>query len=197
MRSQLWSHVAKVGYCAAFTMNLRIEESTNQHAFAVWDRVVLAIWRGQTTLSAVRRGEQVVERHAGRHPDRGVLLLTIVEAAAPLPPLECRIELAAMLKRAAGKVERSSLVFEGEGFRAASVRAVVAGISLFSRPSYPHRVFNTVGAAARFLAGGKSGSPSPHMVVGMVHEARRPSGSPSFLPWLPGTQQPGTLLHPR
>jgi hypothetical protein len=178
-------------------MNLRIEEFTHDHVFAAWDRVALALWRGQTRVSALRRGEQLFDQHASRHPGERILMLTIVEAAAPLPPIESRMELAAFLKRAADRVERSSVVFEGEGFRAASVRAVVAGISLFSRPPYPHRVFSTVGAAALFLAGGKSGSPAPHMIIRMVNETRRRAVAGVPLPYLPGMALPGKSLHPR
>jgi hypothetical protein len=178
-------------------MDIRIDASSPNVVFALWDRVGLSVWKGPTTVQLLRRGEQFMEQHLGRRGEP-LLLFTVIEDKAPLPSLEARVELAAYLKRCNGKLERSVLVFEGEGFRAASVRAVVAGVSLFSRPAYPHRVFGNVSEAARFLAGGKSGSPAPHMLIRMVHEARRHPSTNSFMPWLPiGTPQPGTFSRPR
>jgi hypothetical protein len=174
-------------------MDVRIEDSTSDYVFAHWDRVVLAVWRGKTTSSAVRRGELFFDQHATRCAGP-VLLLTVIEPAAPLPPLEARMELVAFLQRGAGRIERSALVFEGEGFRAASVRAVVAGMSLFSRPAYPHRVFSSVGNAARFLAGGKSGSPAPHLLIRAMRDARQRAGTSTFVPWIPVPPQPGAPL---
>ncbi len=178
-------------------MDLCIEESSSDVVFALWDRVALNIWRGKTTVAALRRGEHLMDQYFSRRGER-LLLLTLIEATAPLPPLDARLELVAFLKRANDKVERSALVFEGEGFRAASIRAVVAGASLFSRPAYPHRVFNSVGGAARFLAGGKTGLPAPHLVIRMANEARRRPITSGFVPWVPGTAPlPGPLLRPR
>ena len=178
-------------------MDLRIDASSDNVVFALWDRVGLSVWKGPTTVALLRRGEQFMDHHLG-HRSGELLLLTVIEDKAPLPSLEARVELAANLRRSNGKLERSALVFEGEGFRAASVRAVVAGVSLFSRPAYPHRVFSNVSGAARFLAGGKNGSPAPHLLIRMVHEARRHPSTSRFLPWLPiGTPQPGTFSRPR
>jgi hypothetical protein len=113
-----------------------------------------------------------------------LLLLTLTEEQVPLPTLEARMELVSFLKSANGLVERHAIVFEGEGFRAASIRAVVAGVSLFSRPEYPSRVFGSIGAAARFLGAGKANAAAPHRVIRLVNEARRDPGTQTLLPWL-------------
>jgi len=172
-------------------MDVRVEESTSDHVLALWDRVVILFFRGKTSLGSIRRCEHLIEEHARRRSEQ-VLLLTIVDMTAPLPALEVRIEIAGALHRLNGKLARSAVVFEGEGFRAASVRAVVAGVSLFARASYPHRIFSRVGAAGRFLAGGADGVPAPHELIRAVNQARARQGSPpSFAPWLPAaTPQP-------
>jgi hypothetical protein len=204
--SKRWPQRAGIGILSSIHMDVHFEESTNDYIFAEWNRVLLAIWRGKTTSSALRHGETLFERLEGP-----LLLLTIVEATASLPTLDARVELVGVLKRAAGKIERSAVVFEGEGFRAASVRAVVAGVSLFSRPTYPHRVFGTVSAAARFLTEGKSTSlstsgplsapasppPSAALITRMVHEARRRPRAGAFAPWAPGAPVPGASLRQR
>jgi len=176
-------------------MDVKIEVSTPDAVFAVWDRVALALWRGKTTVPALLRGGEILAQHAASCNNLA-LLLTVVEKNVPLPPLEARIELVTLLKRANGLVERSALVFEGEGFRAASVRAVVAGVSLFSRPAYPHRVFASVGSAARFLGGGKTQSPAPHRVIRMVNEARRAALTEPFM-WFAEASPPEASLRPR
>jgi hypothetical protein len=163
-------------------MNVNVEVSTRDCVIATWDRVLLALWRGRTTVAAVRRGGELICQQAAEHGP--LLMITVIEEGAPLPALEARMELVTVLKRANGMIDRSALVFEGEGFRAATVRAIVAGVSLFSRPDYPHRVFASVGAAARFLAHGKPGELPPHRVIRMVAEARRAPGTQTFLPWL-------------
>jgi len=175
-------------------MDVKIELSTRDAVMAVWDRVVLVVWRGNTTVALARRAEQVFHAHSGRDQ---ALLLTIVEATAPLPRLEARAELAGALRRGNGHVERSALVFEGEGFRAASVRAVVAGVSLFSRPDYPHRVFGNVRSAAVFLAGGKAGIPAPDRIVRMVLTARREPGTQTLLPRVANAPPPVDSVRPQ
>jgi hypothetical protein len=177
-------------------MDVRVEESSKDHVLAVWDRVIILFFRGRTSAGTVRRCEHLIDEHARRRREQ-VMLLTIVDVEAPLPALEVRTEIAGALHRLNGKLARSAVVFEGEGFRAASVRAVVAGVSLFARAAYPHRIFSRVGAAGRFLAGGADGLPPPHELIRAVSQARARQGSPpSFAPWLP-TATPPPAFRPR
>jgi hypothetical protein len=170
--------------------------STSDVVFAFWDRVALGLWRGKTTVGGLQRAGQVLAQYVADRKSP-VLLLTVVEENAPLPALEARVELVTFLKASNGLVERHGLVFEGEGFRAASIRAVVAGVSLFSRPEYPYRVFGSVGAAARFLASGRNGSLAPHRVMRMVGEARRDRATPTMAPWATPAPQVSNVLRPR
>jgi hypothetical protein len=193
-RSDGWPSRWFRDYFAA-SMNLRIDIATGDVVLAAWERVLLAVFIGKTTVQAVRRSAQVVtELYAAQQ--RPVLVLTVVEEHAIMPSLDVRMELVACLKRFNGLVERSAVVFEGEGFRAATVRSIVAGVSLFSRPDYPHRVFASVGAAARFLGNGNQESLAPHRVIRMVQEARRAQGTQPFLPWLqtPLSAKPSTQV---
>jgi hypothetical protein len=164
-------------------MDIKIELSTRDCVLALWEGVVLGLWRGKTTGAAMQRVGQIVKQYAIERQGP-LLILTVVEKNAPLPPSEARAELVSFLKGGNGLVERHGLVFEGEGFRAASIRAVVAGVALFSRPDYPYRVFESVSAAARFLAAGRNGALAPHRIVRMVAEARRDPGTQTLLPWL-------------
>jgi hypothetical protein len=174
-------------------MDVKIHMSTRDVVLASWDRVALGLWRGKTTVGAVRKATQLLAAHATAL-QAPLLLLTVTEEKVPLPTLEARMELVSFLKSANGLVERHAVVFEGEGFRAASIRAVVAGVSLFSRPEFPSRVFGSIGAAARFLAAGRANGPAPHRVIRLVSEARRDPGTQTLLPWL--TPAPNALNQP-
>ena len=177
-------------------MNVEIQMSTRDVVLAAWGRVGLGLWRGKTTVGALRKATQLLSKYA-EQIQQPLLLLTVVEESAHLPPLEARMEMVSFLKGGNGQVERHAIVFEGEGFRAASIRAVVAGVSLFSRPDYPSRVFGSVGAAARFLSAGKMDAPAPHRVIRMVNEARRALGTETMLPWLTPSVQSSDSLSSR
>jgi hypothetical protein len=177
-------------------MEMKIELSTRDCVLAAWEGVVVGLWRGKTTAAAMQRVGQLVNRYAIER-QAPLLILTVVEKNAPLPPSEARAELVSFLKGSNGLVERHAVVFEGEGFRAASIRAVVAGVALFSRPDYPYRVFESVGAAARFLAAGRNGTLAAHRLVRMVAEARRDPGTQTLLPWLTPPARGADSLRPR
>jgi hypothetical protein len=131
-------------------MALRVGISTHDFVLADWDRVALIFWRGRTTVA----GLHCADRYVGELVERRknfALILTVVDPGAPLPPFEARGEISKCLQRGNGRVERSAVVFEGDWIRAASVRAIVAGVALFAAPNYPHRYFSDLVAALHFL----------------------------------------------
>lgn len=152
-------------------MQVHIELNTRDVVVATWGRVAIGLWRGHTTAADVRTCTELVRSwEAAAEP---LLLLTVIEKHAPVPSLDARMELIAFLKACNGQVARHALVFEGDGFREATVRAVVSALLMFSRPTYPYRVFASIGAAARFLAGGKQGALAPHLVIRLLRDVRR------------------------
>ncbi len=165
-------------------MDVRIQETSHDVVFAVWDRVALAVWRNNTTVGGLRRAERIFQEYVMERSEP-LLMLTLIESTATLPSLEARIELATVLKRANGLLERSALVFEGDGFRAASIRAVVKGVSLFSKQSYPHGIFGSVSAAAQFLTQGALGTPAPEQIVRATQLARRAPARDAVAPPAP------------
>ena len=120
-------------------------------ALASWRTFFVLIWRNRTTVEGVRRASAELEAFARKHP-HGVAMLTIVEADAPMPTTEARTTLGDMLRRAEESLRCSALAFEGDGFRAAAIRSVVTGLALVARPSYPHKVFDSVRSAVEWLA---------------------------------------------
>ncbi|MGH7437938.1 MAG: hypothetical protein ACRENE_19840 [Polyangiaceae bacterium] len=135
-------------------MTATIQASTGNYVLATWQDLVLAVWCGDTTMAGVRDGQRIFDEHAARSPS-GVLLLTVVEEQAPMPDSEARAGLGRLLKNGAGRTRRSAVVYEGAGFRAATVRSVVTGITALSKPPFPHKIFATVEQAAGFLVEGE------------------------------------------
>jgi hypothetical protein len=129
----------------------------SNYCIAHWSRVFVIVWRRETTMSAVDDLQRNLVKFAAENPKAGIL--TIVERNAPLPPSLVRQRLAEILTSVGSSIQRSAVVFEGEGFRAAAVRGVVTGLTMLARPPYPHKVFATVDEAFGWLATGLEAAP--------------------------------------
>ena len=123
--------------------------SSTDHLFAGWGSLFMVVWRHETTLAAVADLAPLVTQFAARHPR--FALLVVVEESASLPSSTVRERIAASLQRVAPYIGASAVVHEGSGFRAAAVRAVLAGLGLIVRPPYPHQIFARVEDAGRWL----------------------------------------------
>ena len=129
---------------------LKLEGRDDAHGVGTWRNLLVAVWRTETRAPAVERVSKVLGRLATAHRD--VALLQVVEAAATAPDADARRAISAMLREHASVIRCSAVVYEGDGFRAATLRAVVTGIALLSRPSYPHVVFGSTIAAINWTA---------------------------------------------
>lgn len=143
-------------------MKAIVRAASQDYLFATWGDLVIAVWRGVTTLTGVRLGQHFFQQHAQQCPS-GVLLMTIIEEGAPAPGTQERAALGMLLQSETGRTRRSAVVYEGTGFRAATVRSVVTGLALISRPPFPHKVFATVAEASLFL--GEGSLPSSGSVI--------------------------------
>ncbi len=143
---------------------------------ATWHQVVIVVWRRETTPHAIERLGRALcalKDATGHVPG----LFMIVEENAPLPSGEARAVSAAVLRKM--PLAFSVVTFEGVGFRAAAVRAVVAGISLLAKVPYPHKSFGCIEDAAIWVAmhggQGKASVGSKALTVA-VHGAQRAHG---------------------
>lgn len=126
-----------------------IVESHPDYVLATWQQIFAVFWRRETTLDGTVRMREASSGFASRHP-RGIGLLTIVGADAPLPTSEARKALTELLAAGSSFIRCSAILFEGTGFRASAVRSVVTGLVLLARQPYPHRVCDTDQAADMF-----------------------------------------------
>lgn len=125
---------------------MKVATADHNHAVGHTERVLFTMWRRDTTLDAVRALAPVTQQLSRL----GTGSLTIVERGASLPSSKARTELASAL-RAERTMLCSALVFEGDGFRAAAVRAITTGIYQLAKPPFPIRVFANVMEAAEWM----------------------------------------------
>ena len=128
---------------------MRALEETPDYAMASFENIFVTIWRQRTSLLALEQLAKHLLALAALQP-AGLGIVIIVPANSPPPPNEVRARLAAAIS-AAPQVKASAVCFEGSGLRATIVRSVVAGLTILSRPSYPHRVFGTLEEGVGFI----------------------------------------------
>jgi hypothetical protein len=114
-----------------------------------WRSVVVAVWRLQTRVDALIHMESLLRRHGIVHKRVGVL--QVLEST--VQPLEADQRKALeQTMSSCNAISSSAVVYEGSGFQAAAVRAVVAGVSALRRHPFPHQIFASVGKASEFHA---------------------------------------------
>lgn len=118
----------------------------------VWDRVVTSRWRSAPTkegLVLLGRHQRALLEALG---DGRILALTIVgPRATMLISGEARKEAEALAKSGRTTLIALAQVVEGEGFMAATARAVISGVQLAVRNPYPTKVFGRVDEACPWM----------------------------------------------
>jgi hypothetical protein len=132
-----------------------------EHCIAMWRNVLIQIWRTATSEVGARNA-----RAAGAKllaATQGPLgCIVVVERDAAMPSPAARAQLSALVADVAARTRGIALVQEGDGFRAATVRAVMTGLMLVARNAVPHKIFRTVDegeAWLRSLMDGHAGAP--------------------------------------
>lgn len=130
---------------------LQIAESTPDHALGSFRTACLFVWRKKTTARAVEALGELCAKHIEGAGRPGVLLGLVEPTSAP-HEAEAKAAVAAMMRNdRGGRLVGSALVFEGQGFGAATVRFMATGLAMLARPAYPHRTFSSPADGARFL----------------------------------------------
>jgi hypothetical protein len=132
---------------------MEIWASDEGHAVGALGSVFVSVWRLGSTVPRLKRLAELEQRVADRSPE-GLVAVTVMEASAFDKPIgaEERAEASAIAKRFVERTRAGIYVIEGEGFRVALARSVIAGITLFSRARFPTKVVSTVPAGATWLA---------------------------------------------
>jgi hypothetical protein len=151
----------------------RILENDVDHVVAAWRRIAIVVWRGEARPRAIDRlGRALLALQGATGHSAG--LFTVVGERAQLPSSEARALSATWLRKL--PLAFSVVTFDGAGFQAAAVRAMVASVSFAAKLSYPRKSFACVHDAAAWVGEntsteGEASVPAGALIVA-VHSAQ-------------------------
>ena len=132
-------------------MTPQIRALEASHCIAIWDRVLLSIWRLEVTAKAVRDMHEIGARFVAE--TRGPLCaLSIVEPTSPAPGEKLRASLSAFYRELAPSTKQQIVLPEGSSFRVALVRSVGVALSAIARGSLPFKFVGSVEEAGALIS---------------------------------------------
>jgi hypothetical protein len=137
-----------------------------EHVVAVYEGILLQIWRTATPVDGVK-----LVRKTLRDFDKQIqLTIVILEDGAIRPDRDARMELDSLGREIAPRP--AVVVYEGDGFKAAAVRAVMTSIGLFTRQALRSRVFGSTESALEWTCKVHPRVAGIHSVQGFLTELR-------------------------
>ncbi|WP_394839341.1 hypothetical protein LVJ94_20860 [Pendulispora rubella] len=136
-------------------MNLRLVTRAPGFATGSIGNLAISFWESQQTAEQAHHAAEVLSA-LGRTEGR-VLVLAVLPPTAPAPSNAVRSVISNAFTRLGSQIHAVANAVEGDGFRAATMRAVVTSMALVIRPSYPVKTVATVEDAAEFLAAHSDG----------------------------------------
>ena len=138
---------------ASVTLAHDVVHDDDELRIVTWAGVLGARWRATPT----KRKLELLGRHqrmlAEATFDRRIVAVTIVSPGATLIlGGDARTEAEAMVHAGSTFTLGLAQVVEGQGFAAATARAVLTGIQLATRAGYPMKVFGSLGDATEWVA---------------------------------------------
>lgn len=126
-----------------------VVEIDEDHVVATGHNLLFMVWRRRTLAAAFRRATAAMKTLAIRSPG-GIGVCQVVELESVPPDNEARTAFQEYLRLP--DVSHGTLIHEGAGFKAASVRAVMAGVMALARPAFKLNICSSVAEATRFHA---------------------------------------------
>lgn len=118
----------------------------------VWERVITSRWRSAPTKDGLVLLGRQQRALSDAFDDRRIFALTVVgPRAAMLISGEARREAEKLALAGRETLIGLAQVVEGEGFIAATARAVISGVQLAVRSPYPTKVFGSVEEARPWM----------------------------------------------
>jgi hypothetical protein len=121
-----------------------------QRCFAMWRGLLVQYWY-ETRLAAVQEHSAIVTRLFQREPGPFASLI-VVAPNSPLPEKEARKQLDALAKQIWSRCVCHAYVYQGSGFGAAAVRAIMLAITTASAGNVATKVCATLPEALEFMA---------------------------------------------
>jgi hypothetical protein len=135
--------------------------------------MVFVYWAKETQLASFRRVCDTLTRLASSHAE-GVGVCQLVGLQAIPPNAETRTEITRLMtERAGGRLMHYSIVHEGSGFKAASVRAIVSASHMLARTKANLAVFSSLSDASAWHAAQQrllKRIESPQLIAGVIRD---------------------------
>lgn len=154
--------------------SVKIFSSDRTHVTGHVGPVFIAIARGPLTLAVHEAMQHDTEELIARFGECGYM--TIIEEGCPAPPEDVRNASMKFMQRLGPKLVGVAAVIEGGGLRSATIRAVMTGITLFTRAAQPTKHFADIAAASDWLAQELKTANKPvpaNTITGAVDRLRR------------------------
>jgi hypothetical protein len=139
------------------------EKVTEYFLVGTWRNVVIVLWRVSTLPEDVAFTSDLLARLAKMHPEGVGLFQSVEDTCLERPSGPTKEAIARLLRDGRSYIKASTVLFNGQGFRAAVVRAVATGLISLTRPGFPHQAHTSIEEAARVHA--------EHLVPRSVHDA--------------------------
>jgi hypothetical protein len=156
-------------------MPVEVLERTDVYTVAVWRRVMLLIWRGQTRAVGIDRSNALFREWGERQPG-GAAMLVLIPHRPPGPPDdETRAAMARAMGSRSPALRGIATYLEAQGFVAATVFSIISRIHQKHAGEMAPKLFRTVEEAASWAAG-LLGDPeiTPATLAAAIGGAREP-----------------------
>jgi hypothetical protein len=155
-------------------MDDRVEVFDKDPTFACggWRDLYFGMWRTAVSAEGARRVGAAMERFARRFNPNPITLLFVMEPNCAMPDGAAREVLTKDVKRHDSFTRHMVLAFEGQGFKAAAFRSVLAGMQMVARQKAPMKVVATLQQAAAWLELQPPGQVSARHVVAAFERFR-------------------------
>jgi|SRR5690606_12214812 hypothetical protein len=131
-------------------MKLQVVEASPEFACGTYGPLAIAVWEAPATERSAMSAAQVLRMLGAGRDD--VYMLAVLSTNTPPAGNEVRDIISAAVRDLGAKVRATATVVEGEGFRAAAMRAALLGMNMIMRRSHPQKSFGTLGEAVSYLS---------------------------------------------
>jgi hypothetical protein len=133
------------------TIPARVLYRDDLAVLATWSNLLITDMRGDMQRDQLIEIVKAFESMQKIYPD-GVAALTLIPQSVPIGDGPVRKEAGTLLQRFGGAIRHISIVLEGSGIWAGTMRTVLRGLAVVGRTPFAMKVHDNVEAAARGLA---------------------------------------------
>jgi hypothetical protein len=132
--------------------NLQMLALGKVYSAATYDQLYLDHWVGVSQTADFKQQWELQRDHIARLPDKRTLLFSYVPITKfKAPDAESRAVMNERMKDIGHNLIASAIVMPQKGFGAATVRSIVAGLTMLARQEVPTQVFSDLAASYEWL----------------------------------------------